>query len=71
MTAELCQKHAEEMTRVKTEMREELRSERERLLNQIRELTIMKERASAEVSRIHLVLGCACVYFIVLNRLTD
>lgn len=49
MTAELCQKHAEEVNHIKREMREQLNVERERLLNQIRELTVMKEHASVEV----------------------
>lgn len=49
MTAELCQKHAEEVKQTKKDMREQFNAERERLLNQIRELTVMKEHASTEV----------------------
>lgn len=49
MTAELCQKHADEVNQIKKEMREQLNTERERLLNQIRELTVIKEHANAEV----------------------
>lgn len=50
VTAELCQKHAQEVVEIKKQMREQLSIERERLLNQIRELTVMKEHANAEVS---------------------
>lgn len=50
MTAELCQTHAEEVNKVKRELREQFNAERDRLLNQIRELTVMKEHASAKVS---------------------
>ena len=49
-TTELCQKHAQEVAEIKKQMREQLSIERERLLNQIRELTVMKEHAKAEVS---------------------
>ena len=49
MTAELSQKHAEEVRQIKKEMREQLNAERERLLNQIRELTVMKEHKRLEV----------------------
>ena len=45
----LCQNHAEEISRVREEMGEQLTVERERLLNQIRELTIMNQHTSAEV----------------------
>lgn len=53
MLAELCQKHAEEVNQVKKEMRAQLNTERERLLNQIRELTVIKEHTSAQVSMVH------------------
>lgn len=49
MTAELCHRHAEEVNQMKREIREQFNAERERLLNQIRELTVMKENTSAEV----------------------
>ena len=44
---ELHSSHAEGIAQVKKQARQQL--ERERLLNQIRELTIMKESATAEV----------------------
>ena len=47
--ATLLKDHAEEVTQVKKQMRQQLESERKRLLNQIRELTIIKEQANAEV----------------------
>jgi F0F1-type ATP synthase membrane subunit b/b' len=47
--AKLHQKHAEELNHMEKEMREQLNSERERLLNQIRELTVMKKHATTEV----------------------
>lgn len=46
---DLHQRHAEEVAEVKREMMEQLTSERERLLNQIRELTTLKDHANAVV----------------------
>ena len=62
--ATLRQKHAEEVSQMEKEMREELNLERERLLNQIRELTIMKQHASAEVLfRVKHLEDLACTVF--------
>ena len=47
--AQLHRSRLEEVAQVKKEMGEQLKDERGRLLNQIRELTVMKEQANAEV----------------------
>lgn len=47
--AKLHQSHANEVSKIKQEGREQLQSERERLLNQIRELTVMNAHTNAEV----------------------
>lgn len=47
---QLSKTHAEELSQVKMVMSKKLDDERTRLLNQIRELTRMKEQAGAEVS---------------------
>lgn len=47
--AELHQTHADVVAQIKRDMGEQLKDERERLLNQIRELTVMKEQANTEV----------------------
>ena len=44
-------KHTEELTELRQRMRKELETERERLLNQIRQQTKLKEEVSAKVSR--------------------
>lgn len=53
---ELQLTHIEEVAQIKRDKGEQLKEERERLLNQIRELTITKEKASAEVQTQHYVL---------------
>ncbi len=50
--AKLHQSHADEISKITKEARAQLQSERERLLNQIRELTVMKAHASAEVQQL-------------------
>ena len=44
-------KHTEELTELRQRMRKELETERERLLNQIRQQTKLKEEVSAKVTR--------------------
>ena len=51
----LHRSHADEVNRITRQASESLQNERERLLNQIRELTVMKAHVSAEVSRL---AGC-------------
>jgi len=46
---ELRQTHVVELAELQRKMRGQLEAERERLLNQIRELTRMKEEANAKV----------------------
>ena len=47
--AKLHQSHADEVSNITKQARMQLQNERERLLNQIRELTAMKAHATAEV----------------------
>ena len=49
MERELRQTHVVELAEMQQKMRRQLEAERERLLNQIRELTRMKEDANAKV----------------------
>ena len=52
--AKLHQSHEEEVSRIKRQGMEQLQKERERLLNQIRELTVMNAHTNAEVKLIIL-----------------
>ena len=48
-TSDLKAYHTEEMTKLKKEKRQELEIERQRLLNQIREVTKLKQEVYAKV----------------------
>lgn len=53
--------HTEEMSQLKKEKREELEVERQRLLNQIWEVTKLKQEASAKVRSIITVINSTTV----------